>query len=70
MKSITTGVVMVVIIVAIIIAEGEATMEVAETHPTIRTEEETSAEVTTVGVDVIKEVTMAHMDINKVHRVF
>ncbi len=69
MKSITTGVVIVVIIAEIIIAEEADIMEAAETHPTIRTAEATSAEVT-VEVDVIKEVTMAHMDNNNVHRVF
>ena len=69
MKSITTGVVMAVIIAAIIIAEEADTMEAAETHLTIRTAEATSAEVI-VEVDVIKEVTMEHMDNNNVHRVF
>jgi hypothetical protein len=68
MKSITTGVVMVVIIGAIIIAEEADTMEAAETTPTTRTAEVTSAEAT-VEVDVIKEVTMEHMGNNNVPRV-
>jgi hypothetical protein len=66
MKSITTGVVMVVIIGAIIIAEEADTMEAAET-PTTRTAEATSAE-TIVEVDVTKEVTMEHMGNNSVPR--
>ncbi len=67
MKSITTGVVMVVIIAAIIIAEEADTMEAAETPPTTRTAEAKSAE-TTVEVDVTKEVTMEHMGNNNVPR--